>query len=125
MKKFIQTTVAVIAAFSFLAGSAIADDAINTICPIKGKEVDGSKSVDLTVKFCCEKCKANFDKDPLASAAKVAKAEDGKCPMSGKDVSDDQTSTVTIAVCCGSCEKKAAKNPAGCFAKVAKDKKKS
>lgn len=125
MKKLIQTAVAVVAALTILAGSAIAEDAVNTKCPIKGKEVDGSKSVSLTVKFCCEKCKAKFDKDPLASAAKVAAAKEGKCPISGKDVSDDQTSTVKIAVCCNSCKKKAEKNPAGCFAKAAKDKAKS
>ena len=124
MKKIITTTVAVFAALTIIAGSAFADP-INTKCPIKGKDVDGSKSVDLVVSFCCKKCKAKFDKDPLAFAGKVAAAEKGKCPISGEDVSDDQSSTVTIAVCCNGCKKKATKNPAKCFEKVAKDKGKS
>ncbi|GEM_PF-1004160 len=111
--KFIHTFLfAAVAAFTFI-GFAQADEssAINDICPIKGKEVDGSKSVDYTATFCCDKCVAKFKEDPAKYAEKLAAAEEGKCALSGKDLDPEATATVTIAVCCGGCEKKVTAEP--------------
>lgn len=103
---------AAVAAFTF-AGSVQADEssAINDVCPIKGKSVDGSKSVDYTATFCCGKCVTKFEEDPAKYADKLAAAEDGKCAFSGKDLDPDATATVTIGVCCGGCVKKVTADP--------------
>ncbi len=84
---------------------------INDKCPVTGKDVDEEKTVDVSVGFCCEKCKAKFDKAPGENLKKVADAAEGKCPISGKDVDEDQTSTVTIGVCCGKCQTKVKDDP--------------
>jgi YHS domain-containing protein len=111
--------IAAMAVFS-LAGSVQADEsaAINDICPVKGKAADGSKSVEYTATFCCEKCVAKFEKDPAKYAKKVAEAEEGKCAFSGKDVDAEATSTVKIAVCCGGCEKKVTAEPEKYLGKI-------
>jgi len=96
-----------------LAGFSLADDkpVINDTCPVKGKSVDGSKAVEYTAEFCCNKCVAKFEKEPSSYVAKLAEAEDGKCPFSGKDIDPEATSTVKIGVCCGNCQKKVAEAP--------------
>ena len=45
----------------------------NKECPISKKPVKAENAVDakVTVAFCCEKCKAEFDKDPKKHFAKV------------------------------------------------------
>ena len=44
----------------------------NKTCPMKGKDVTSSSpSVEVTVGFCCGKCKDNFDKDAAKHLAKV------------------------------------------------------
>lgn len=103
---------AAVAAFTFL-GSVQADEssAINDVCPVKGKDVDGSKAVEYTAIFCCGKCVTKFEADPAKYAGKLAAADEGKCAFSGKDVDPDATATVKIAVCCGGCEKKVAADP--------------
>lgn len=109
--KIARILLTAVATLALSSGLAFADDAINDTCPVKGKSADGSKSVEYTATFCCEKCVSKFEKDPKASAAKVAAAEEGKCPFSGKDVDPEATSTVSIAVCCGGCKKKVAAEP--------------
>lgn len=85
----------------------LAKDPVNTECPIKNKVVDSkSKTTDVEVAFCCDKCKVKFDADVLAGLQKYAGAADGKCPISGKDVDKKITSTATVGVCCGGCKKK-------------------
>lgn len=95
------------------AGFGLAEDApvINDTCPIKGKSVDGSKAVEYTGEFCCNKCVGKFEKEPAKYVQKLADAEDGKCPFSGKDIDPDATSTVKIGVCCGNCKGKVADAP--------------
>jgi hypothetical protein len=122
MRSLIKSAIALIGAVSITLGSAIAADAVNDKCPISGKAVDGSKSVELVAKFCCGKCVAKFEKDPTAYAAKVAAAADGKCAFSGKDAEEE--SKVNIAVCCGKCKKKGAADPKALFAKLQKKKEK-
>lgn len=111
--KIISTLLfAAVAAFTF-TGSIRADEAkaINDVCPIKGKDVDGSKAVEYTATFCCDKCVAKFEKDPAKYADKLAAAEEGKCAFSGKDLDPDAKATVKIAVCCGGCQKKVSADP--------------
>lgn len=45
----------------------------NTKCPTSGKDVskDATATATTTVAFCCEKCKAEFAKDPKKYMAKV------------------------------------------------------
>jgi len=48
--------------------------AINTVCPVSGKPVDPSKTVihnGVVVAFCCDDCKAKFQKDPTPYLAKL------------------------------------------------------
>lgn len=112
MKLILSLVFAGIAAFTF-NGVVLADESapINEVCPVKGKDVDGSKSVEYTASFCCGKCVTKFEKDPAKYAEKLAAAEEGKCAFSGKDVDPDATAKVTIAVCCGGCKKKVAEDP--------------
>lgn len=112
MKLIYSLLFAGVAAFTF-TGSVFADESapINDVCPVKGKDVDGSKAVEYTATFCCGKCVSKFEKDPAKYAEKLADAEDGKCAFSGKDLDPDATATVTIAVCCGGCKKKVTADP--------------
>ena len=98
---------------------------VNKNCPVKGKAADGSTAVEVKVAFCCGRCQAKFDKDPVALLAKVAKTADGKCPISGRDVDEDATSTISVAVCCGGCKGKFEKNPKEYLAKIEGKKKDS
>jgi uncharacterized membrane protein/mono/diheme cytochrome c family protein/YHS domain-containing protein len=48
--------------------------AVNTMCPVSGKPIDPSKTVlyeGLLVAFCCDDCKATFEKDPTPYLAKL------------------------------------------------------
>jgi YHS domain-containing protein len=48
---------------------------INTVCPVSGKIVDASKTVvyeGRVVAFCCDDCKAEFEKDPKPFLAKLS-----------------------------------------------------
>lgn len=92
---------------------------VNTECPIKGKAVDAkSKTAEVEVTFCCEKCKGKFDKDVVAGLKKYAAAEEGKCPISGKPVKATQKSTATVGVCCSGCKKKVEADPKKHLTKV-------
>ncbi|MCH2065108.1 MAG: hypothetical protein VX633_14305 [Verrucomicrobiota bacterium] len=96
---------------------------VNKNCPVKGKAVDGSTAVEVKVGFCCGRCLAKFDKDPVALLAKVAKTAEGKCPISGRDVDEDATSTISVAVCCKGCKGKVEKDPKKFLAEIAKTEK--
>lgn len=99
--------------------SAFAGDPVNTVCPVKGKDVDSdSKMAKVEVTFCCGKCKSKFDDKVLAGLKKFAAAEKGKCPISGKPVKKSKKSTVSVGVCCGGCKKKVEADPKKHLAKV-------
>lgn len=56
------------------ASSAASGEPVNAKCPVSGKDVDKAKNSVLegqTVGFCCDNCKAKFDKDPSAYRAKL------------------------------------------------------
>ncbi len=47
---------------------------INQICPVSDEPVNASKVVAYsgeTIGFCCDKCLANFNKDPKKFAGKI------------------------------------------------------
>lgn len=100
-----------------------ADTALaNCKCPVSGKAVDATKTSDYNggkVYFCCDGCKAKFDKDSAAFAAKANHqlvcsgqfAQKG-CPFSGgktKDGTEVDVAGVKVAFCCNNCQGKAAK----------------
>ena len=52
--------------------------AINTICPVSGKAIDPTKTVvheGRVIAFCCDDCKAQFEKDPKAFTSKLPATE--------------------------------------------------
>jgi len=104
---------AILAMFSLVTAHA---GAINTKCPVSGK--DSKRTVDVPFSFCCEKCKEKFDKAPADYLKIAATAEDGKCPLSGKAVDKDVTSKVSIGVCCEKCETKLKDKPKDYIGKV-------
>ncbi|MCK5942347.1 MAG: YHS domain-containing protein [Planctomycetes bacterium] len=103
---------------------------VNDKCPVSGTDVDPKFFVvhdGKRVAFCCDKCKAKFEKDPAKFAAKLPAAEapaaDGddaapandKCPVSGAAV-DPKFFVVhdgkRVAFCCGKCKAKFEQDPA-------------
>jgi len=68
------------------------------------------------VYFCCDNCKAKFEKDPAPFVVKAnaqlvttGQAKQVKCPISGQDTDSAQTSDVAgnkVAFCCGKCKAK-------------------
>ena len=56
------------------AKQAAAGKPINTVCPVSGKPVNPEKTVvyeGKLVAFCCDDCKANFQKDPAPFLSKL------------------------------------------------------
>lgn len=48
---------------------------VNALCPVSGKPVDASKTTQhegQLIAFCCDQCKAAFEKDPKSFQAKLA-----------------------------------------------------
>ncbi|MDH3584745.1 MAG: hypothetical protein OER86_11070 [Phycisphaerae bacterium] len=115
------------------AGSASAKS-INTKCPVSGKAVDASKVSTFqgqVIGFCCDKCKAKFDKDPKALIGKVKEFKapkkvvlfNDRCPISGKPVDPSKSFAFqgkTIGFCCDNCKGKFVKEPKKFIAKVKK-----
>jgi YHS domain-containing protein len=112
-----KALIASILAGLFFAGAANAGDPANKKCPVSGKDIDATKTseVSVTVGFCCSKCQAKFEGDAEAKAKAVKKyagSKDSpantKCEISGKDLNKDNTATasLTVAFCCGNCKEK-------------------
>lgn len=58
-----------------LAGEPAPAKPINDKCPVSGKDIDAAKTSSYEgklVAFCCDKCKAEFDKDPKPFLPKLA-----------------------------------------------------
>jgi len=98
---------------------------INSKCPISGKAVDDSKTVDhngQTVALCCGKCEKSFTADPGKYASKIVadNAGNDKCPISGKAVDAAQVAVYTknVGLCCGKCKKKFDGDPDAMITKV-------
>ncbi|MDA0838203.1 MAG: hypothetical protein O3B01_12525 [Planctomycetota bacterium] len=102
--------------------TAHAADAVNSKCPVSGKDADGPTVTfkKATIGFCCDKCKSKFEAAPTALLAKVTPdngtAINATCPLSGKDIDEDQLALSaegeTVATCCGKCLAKFKVDPA-------------
>lgn len=88
-------------------------------CIVAGKDAKEDKFAAYQggkVYFCCDICKAKFEKDPVAFSVKAnaqllttGQAKQVKCPISGQAVDDDQTTDVggnKVAFCCSKCKAK-------------------
>ncbi len=112
-------------------------DPINKTCPVSGQPInEGFTSTfeDQTVGFCCDKCKAKFDKDPAKFAEKLGGKQvkagpfNTLCPLSGEPVKADQVSIfedLEVAFCCGKCKAAFDKNPKQFAAKITAMRKES
>jgi len=119
LKRTFVALVAMVAVASIGFAATRKADALNSKCPVSGKDVDKAKTSEVKVGFCCGNCKGKFDADPSAALSKVEKLPNDKCPMAGKPVGD-ASSTVTVAFCCGDCKEKFDKEPAKFNGKVKK-----
>jgi len=119
-----------------------AKKAVNTKCPISGKDVDPSVTFDYkgqAIAFCCKNCCGQFAKEPEKFIGKVEgfkapkeekkddkkKAINAKCPISGKDVDPAVTFDYkgqAIGFCCKNCCGQFAKEPEKFIGKVAEFK---
>jgi len=128
------------------AAKASLDDPINKTCPLTGKDVNPTKTVEYEkqlIGFCCDDCKGKFESDPKKYIGKVKEFKKGKkeadeeisfadpinkkCPVSGKDVNKEKTSEYEgqlIGFCCDDCKGKFDKEPAKYIGKVKEFKKK-
>jgi len=102
---------------------------VNTVCPVSNKLADRTKTLwhdGKLVAFCCDDCKASFQKDPkphLAKLAGLANPPPGglgaapvntKCPVSGEPVDLSQTTVHEgrlIAFCCAKCKATFVRDP--------------
>ena len=70
----ITTTTSTNAAAAASTNSVAAAKPVNTQCPVSGKAVDLTKTVlyeGALVAFCCDDCKAQFQKDPKPFLSKL------------------------------------------------------
>ena len=119
---------AILAACLALTGLAAAD-AVNTKCPLSGKDVDAAQKSDVSVNIglCCEKCQAKFSGDAkmkleavkkyVGSTEKPAHKE---CPISSKPAKAETAADakITVAFCCEKCKAEFDKDPKKQMAKV-------
>jgi YHS domain-containing protein len=86
-------------------------------CPVSGADAKKEQATaykDKEVYFCCEKCKAAFEKDNSKFTAKAnhqlvqtKQYRQTSCPLSGEKVDREQTATVAgvkVAFCCEKCK---------------------
>ncbi len=108
------------AAVLFLGATALSAADIELKCPLSGKPVDETKTVDFNggkVAFCCGNCPKAFAKSPDKFAAKAnlqlvqsKQLKQVACPLTGRPCADDkvvEVAGVEVGVCCGGCLKKA------------------
>lgn len=106
-----KTIFAIFAAFGMVLTQGFAAAPANSKCPIEGKDVAGKKTSEISVSFCCKKCKARFDAAPASFMVEFAKTADGKCPLSGEVVDKKMKSTLVVGTCCGDCKTEFDKDP--------------
>ncbi|HEV3137880.1 MAG TPA: hypothetical protein VGZ26_08240 [Pirellulales bacterium] len=105
-----------------VANSLRAADEPALKCPVSGKAVDATKTVDFNggkVAFCCENCPKAFtaNTDKFKAKANLQLFQSGqlkqvKCPLTGKDVNPEKMVEVggkKVGLCCGNCLAKATK----------------
>lgn len=102
-----------IAAAVSMMAATMAQDAVNTKCPISGGDVNAAQTLTIkkAVSFCCGNCLAKFEEDPAAMSKKVIAAEsqdvNDACPISGRaNKRSVMVGGQSVGVCCGNCAKK-------------------
>lgn len=116
--------VAALAVVALVAANALraADDKPALKCPVSGKAVDATKTVDFNggkVAFCCENCPKAFNANSAKFAAKAnlqlvqsGQLKQAACPFTGKPCAEGKTvevAGVKVGFCCGNCQGKASK----------------
>ncbi len=103
-------------------GSDTKEKKAEALCPVAGKAIDKSISIEYgggKVFLCCKGCVSKFKADTakygtaanLQLAVTEQVAQTG-CPLTGKKCNPKQTLKVaglTVALCCGGCKAKVAK----------------
>jgi YHS domain-containing protein len=116
--------IAALAVLTLVVGNSLraADEKPALKCPVSGKAVDATKTVDFNggkVAFCCENCPKAFSKDSAKFAGKAnlqlvqsKQLKQVKCPLTGKPCAPDKSvevAGVKVGLCCGNCLAKATK----------------
>jgi YHS domain-containing protein len=125
-----------------------ADDPINKTCPITGKDINPTKTVEYEkqlIGLCCDDCKGKFESDPKKYIGKVKEFKKGKkkssveeisfgdpinkkCPITGKEVAagrEVEYKKQLIGFCCQDCVGKFEGEPEKYIKKVKEFKKSS
>src|SRR5947207_16027813 len=81
-------------AFVAIASEKIAldGDPINKVCPLTGKDVNPTKTVEYEkqlIGFCCDDCKGKFESDPKKYIGKVKEFKKGKKKAEDEEISLD------------------------------------
>lgn len=119
MKGFVVAA-ALFAFAAFVSPVSAADvDLEKAKCPVSGQPVSEDASVtykDAKVYFCCDNCKAKFEKDSKpfevkANAQLVATKQyvQKGCPISGRGLNEDtktEVGGVDVCFCCNNCKGK-------------------
>lgn len=111
-----KTLFTLLAAMAVCAGAAFADP-VNKLCPVSGKAGDPAVTYKYAKKigFCCDKCKAKFDKDPNSFGKEIAayKVDSGKCLFSGEDADKEKVTEfkAEITTCCNNCKGRMESDP--------------
>ncbi len=114
---------AAVAVVALVAASTLrAADKAELKCPVSGKAVDATKTVEFNggkVAFCCGNCPKAFSAAPEKFAAKAnlqlvqsEQLKQVKCPLTGKPIAADKSvdvEGVTVGLCCAGCLGKAKK----------------
>lgn len=114
---------AALAAVALLAAtSLIAAEKAELKCPVSGKPVDKTKTLDFNggkVAFCCANCPKAFAKNSKKFAGKAnlqlvqtGQLKQVKCPLTGRPINPEKAVKLTGATVCVCCN--------GCFGKVNK-----
>jgi hypothetical protein len=115
--------IAALAVVALVAGSTLlAADKPALKCPVSGKPVDETKTVEFSggkVAFCCGNCPKAFNANPEKFAAKAnlqlvqsGQLKQVKCPLTGRPCAADKSvevEGVAVGVCCNGCLGKAKK----------------
>ena len=101
---------------------------VQVTCPVSGKPVDPSISLDYqgkTIQFCCKKCPRKFKEDSAGYMAKYYKSftTQTQCPVSGEDINPASFVSLSkdekVFMCCDKCLKKFDANRSKYGAKLA------
>jgi YHS domain-containing protein len=122
-------------------------DPINKVCPLTGKDINPTKTVEYEkqlIGLCCDDCKGKFEADPKKYIGKVKEFKKKKsaleseeisfadpinkvCPLTGKDINPTKTveyEKQLIGLCCDDCKGKFETDPKKYIGKVKEFKKK-